>query len=82
MDIDKMKERVFKVMSSVFGVPVDKINEESSPDNIESWDSLKHLNLVVALEEEFDIEFTDDQTGDIMSALLIIKTLEKIKEDL
>ena len=56
-----MENRIKKVMSVVFEVPLKTINEKSSPETIESWDSLKHMNLVVALEEEFDIEFNDDE---------------------
>ena len=50
--------RIKNVMSAVFEIPVDQIKDNSSLDTIESWDSLKHMNLVVALEEEF--EFSDD----------------------
>ena len=35
----------------------EEINEESSPDTIESWDSLRHMNIVIALEEEFNVQF-------------------------
>jgi acyl carrier protein len=30
---------------------------ESNADNIEGWDSLTHMNLVVAIEQEFKIKF-------------------------
>ncbi|MBA5247448.1 acyl carrier protein [Marnyiella aurantia] len=62
-----METRIKNVMASVFEMPAEQINAESSPDNIENWDSLKHLNLVVALEEEFDIEFDDDEALELMS---------------
>ena len=51
-----MEERIKKVFSNVFNLDIETINNESSPDNIESWDSLKHMNLILALEEEFEIE--------------------------
>lgn len=72
-----MKKRVFEVMSRVFGVPLEQINEESSPDYIESWDSLKHMNLVLALEEEFNIQFTDEQIAELMSGELILNALRE-----
>ena len=40
-----------EVMADVFGLPLDAITEDASIDSIEAWDSLKHLNLVLALEE-------------------------------
>jgi acyl carrier protein len=56
-----MENRIKNVMSAVFDFPFEKINDESSPDNIMSWDSLKHMQLVVALEEEFGIDFEDEE---------------------
>ena len=54
-----MDDRIKNVMSAVFEVSPYQINYESSPDTIETWDSLKHMNLIIALEEEFKIQFTD-----------------------
>ncbi len=75
----KIEGRVKNVISAVFEIPADKIGEESSPDNIESWDSLKHMNIVVALEEEFNIQFTDDEIiGLINMKLIMVIIREKL----
>ena len=66
-----MEQRIKNVMSAVFEIPVNKIKENASPDTIESWDSLKHMNFVVALEEEFEIEFIDDEINEMMNFALI-----------
>lgn len=55
------------VMSAVFEIPIEEINEDTSPDNVGSWDSLKHMNLVVALEEEYDIEFIEEEIVEMMN---------------
>ena len=70
-----MEERIKNVMSAVFEIPVNQIKENSSPDTIESWDSLKHMNFVVALEEEFEIEFIDDEINEMMNFALIKSVL-------
>ena len=69
---NKIEERIKNVMSAVFEIPANKIGEESSPDNIESWDSLKHMNIVVALEEEFNVQFTDDEIIELINMKLIM----------
>ena len=66
-----LHERILKVMSLVFEVPIEMLNEESSSDTIGSWDSLKHLNLILALEEEFDIVIPDEEVGNLMNYKLI-----------
>lgn len=63
-------------MSAVFEIPVEQIKDDSSPDTIGSWDSLKHMNLVVALEEVFEIEFTDDEIVEIISFAFIQTTIK------
>jgi acyl carrier protein len=72
-----METKIKNIMAFVFETPFEAINHESSPDTIEKWDSLKHMNLVVALEEEFNIEFNDDEISEMQnfsSILNIIKT--------
>jgi len=63
--MENIKEKIKTVMIAVFEVSPEKITENCSPDTIESWDSLKHLNLVLALEEEFDIRIPDEEVGNL-----------------
>ena len=63
----KIEDRIKDVMSAVFEIPVNEINDDSSPDTIESWESLKHMNLIIALEEEFNIQLTDDEILDMVN---------------
>jgi acyl carrier protein len=60
-----------ELMAKVFNVPVELITVNASPDNVENWDSLRHMKLVLALEQEFDVELTDDQVVEILSYPLI-----------
>lgn len=62
-----MDNHIKNVMSAVFEIPIEEINEDTSPDNVGSWDSLKHMNLVVALEEEYDIEFIEEEIVEMMN---------------
>jgi acyl carrier protein len=63
----KLKE-VFK---NIFQIEISSINDETSVDTVEKWDSLKHLNLVLALEEAFNITFTEEESVEIMSYPLV-----------
>lgn len=66
-----ISERIKQVMGVVFDISPDQINEDSSIDNIENWDSLKHLNLILALEEEFGISIQDEEVGNLVNFKLI-----------
>lgn len=76
--MERVDERLKKVMSAVFEVPVEKINEDSSSDTIDNWDSLRHLNLILALEEEFEVEIPDEEVGNLMNFKLIKLVLGEI----
>ena len=62
-----MENRIRNIMSEVFKIPADSVNDKSSPDTVESWDSLKHLQLILSLEDEFEIIFNDDEIAAILS---------------
>ena len=67
--------RVLQVVSDVLAVPVENLSGSSSPDTIASWDSLNHMNLVLALEEEFGIQFTDDQIMQLLTVEAMINAV-------
>ena len=69
------ENRIKDVMSSVFDILKHDIKEDASPDNIESWDSLKHMNLIVALEEEFEVKFKDEDIIEMINYKLIVNIL-------
>ena len=72
-----MLERVLRIISQVMEVQIDQLNEESSPETVENWDSLRHINLILALEEEFNIAFSDEEIIDMVSVQFIVKTLKE-----
>ena len=72
---NKMEKRIKNAMSAVLEIAFEKLDEDSSPDNIESWNSLNHMKLVIALEEEFDVQFTDDDITELINMKLIIAVL-------
>ncbi len=67
MENNKLK----KVMSAVFEIPVESITDDASSDNIENWDSLRHLNLILAIEEEFNVTIPDEEVGNLVNYQLI-----------
>jgi len=69
--MDKIELAIQQIMADVFEIPLEQVTIESTQDNIDAWDSLKHLNLVVALEEEFEIYFPVEEIGNLISFKLI-----------
>ena len=62
MSAENIENRVQAVIADVFGLDPDEVGPETSIETVEAWDSLQHLTVVLALEEEFDIQLDDEQT--------------------
>ena len=59
------EEKLFEIVSRVFNVPIDDINYESNPENIENWDSFTGYVLLDEIEINFDVKFTMDESLEI-----------------
>ena len=66
-----MQNKIKKIFSKIVGVSVTKIKPYTSPENTKKWDSLAHMNLVMAYEKELKIKFTDDEINEMLSFELI-----------
>jgi len=73
-----MNERIRRIMAKSFEVAIEDINDDSSKDNIESWDSLHHIMMIVALEREFNITVPDERVGNLISYKLIMSEINGI----
>jgi acyl carrier protein len=60
-----------QVIATMLNMDAASINEDSSMDNVPNWDSLRHMNLILALEEEFKVTIPDEDAGNITSYKLI-----------
>lgn len=60
-----------QVIATMLNIDAASINEDSSMDNVPNWDSLRHMNLILALEEEFKVSIPDEDAGNITSYKLI-----------
>lgn len=62
-----LAQQVIALVADVMGVPVATVQLSSTPETIEGWDSVKHLSLIVALEERFGVALTPEEMESITS---------------
>jgi acyl carrier protein len=72
-----LQTKVFRIISQLMSVSMESVNECSSPENMEKWDSFQHMNLILALEEEFKVRFSDEEILQMGNARLIIDMLQQ-----
>ena len=73
-----VNERIKDIMAAVFNMPVKKISNASSRDNIKNWDSIKHLQLIMALEEEFNVTIDEEHAVEMLNYSLIQNIINEI----
>jgi acyl carrier protein len=67
----KTEDTLKDVMAAVLGISADSINDDTCMDTVQAWDSIKHMNLVLAIEEEFGVSIPDEDAANITSYPLI-----------
>ena len=73
---NKIDDKIKNIMETVFKTSVQEISDDSTPHSIKSWDSLKHINLIIALEEEFDLKLEEDEIAAMVSFPIISATIQ------
>lgn len=56
MTREEVYERLTKVFCEVFDDDTIELNDETTADDIEDWDSFEHINLIVAVQDEFSFK--------------------------
>ena len=69
-------ERVRQIAADVLEVPAASVKADSSPESIDSWDSVHHLNLILALEEAFEVQLEPEEIDRMNSVGRIVTALE------
>jgi acyl carrier protein len=67
--------RVRRTLSDLFSLPVESVTAETSPKTLEAWDSMGHLMVVEALEQEFEVELSPEEIErmkDVATAVAIL----------
>lgn len=72
-----MQDKIKEVIANILNIDTSLITDDASPETIEQWDSLKQMNIIIALEEEFNIEFLDDEIFEMLNYRLIKLTIEE-----
>ena len=76
---DEINAKLEKLLKKIF--QVDKISLDYSMDDIPEWDSFKHIELIIGLEQEFNIKLEYTDTTDMTSIPIIKSKVLKLVND-
>jgi acyl carrier protein len=72
-----MEQKLFAIIANVMGIAPETVSEASSPKNVPTWESLKHMNLILTVEEAFGLSFTDEDIVEMEDARSILAKLRE-----
>jgi len=70
------KDMILNVIAETLQINIKSLNEKSDYNNTVAWDSLAITNIIVALEEEFDIDIELDDAENFISVKNILTIME------
>jgi acyl carrier protein len=73
--VDDLKQ----IIATTLQIPAAEVTDDASPDSLSQWDSLAHLNLVMAIEKHFGVKFTLDEIVELRDLPTIRGLIQKKK---
>lgn len=70
-----MKDKILEIIARISKKSVNEI--ESELESKDQWDSFSHLELVLALEEEFNIMLEPEEIAEMSTPKLVIEVITK-----
>jgi acyl carrier protein len=70
MQRHEIEERVLDVLSAALKCPISTMSRRA---DVPAWDSLKHIEVVFAIEDELELQFTEDELGQLDSVAAIVE---------
>ena len=72
-----LEKKVLSIVSEITKVSISNLNQNSCLGNPSTWDSMAHTNLILMLEEAFDVSFQFDELDKVITIEAIIKSLKE-----
>ena len=80
MATEGLKDQVCELAADIFGVDPSDLGPETSSETLESWDSMQHLNLVLALELEFGVALEPEEIEAMTNIAAIVEIITAARE--
>jgi acyl carrier protein len=68
-----VQEKVIQVLVNILQVSPEEISTKTTSDDVEKWDSMNHINMILALEQEFGVRYDEEQVVSMLSVGEIIE---------
>ena len=76
-----MKEKIIDIVSTSLKIKKSDISAKTSMNTVEEWDSLKQMQIILAVEEEFGIKLSEDDLFNLNSVGKLINAINKTQDN-
>ncbi|TXE85096.1 acyl carrier protein [Campylobacter peloridis] len=73
-----MEDKFYEILESILEIKVDE-NSNLSMQNCKNWTSLAHIDIIMSLEEEFDIKFNKEELSNLNSQNALLNAIKDKK---
>ncbi len=73
---ESVEQRTCRVVAEIFGLSADQVTRDTSHEQIEEWDSLNVLNILMAVEGEFGVSISPEEAAEFVSVEKIVTVLK------
>ncbi len=75
------EEKLKTLFCTILKIPNNAVNTSTSMETVESWDSLRHMSLIIAIEREFNVDLEDEEIEQMTSYDVIVSILKEQSSD-
>jgi acyl carrier protein len=76
---DDLVALLIEVAADVFSVPATTLSADSTPESVEAWDSISHLNLMLAVEQAAGVRIEPERMAELTSLTKIAEAVRKLQ---
>lgn len=75
-----MEQKVIEIIAKILGVDIEDIEMDTSIGDLPGWDSLHHLQIIVELQNEFNVEYSQEDLAELEDISDLITLTKEIAE--
>lgn len=73
--MNEIDDKLRTIVHTLFGVAPEAYGEGLSVDDVDAWDSVAHVTLVLSVEQAFGVQFSPEEAAELTSVRMIKLTL-------
>jgi acyl carrier protein len=75
----EIENKIKAILANLLNEDVSQIEDNASMEQLNNWDSLKNLHLIIAIEEEFEIELAEEEISRMVNLPTIFQIVTELK---